>query len=138
MAASTALSGFLWYDDDDYLNYYSYFSVNFSLSLAVLASLNAIAFALVFFALQWNSTKVMFMKSSFYIHELLQQLELQLIPALVMTPILSLTCLIIFIYIWLIAIAIHAYVCAHLTGLLYLLMAILSAYYWAGLKALYF
>ena len=73
MAASTALSGFLWYDDDDY-HYYHYFSVNCNISLAVLASLSAIAFALVFSSLQWNSTvtKVIVLKISnrnFHIHD---------------------------------------------------------------------
>ena len=138
MAASTALSGFIW-SADDYIYYYYYFNVNCNISLALLASLSAIAFALVFFALQWSNTKVIFMKSShcnFYIHELLEQLEL-LIPALVMAPILSVTSFIIFIYIWAIAIAAKAYISAHLTGLLYLLMAIISIYYWVGVKALY-
>ena len=64
--------------------------------------------------------------------ELLHQLEL-LTPALVMTPILSLASLILFILV--LAIAPNAY--AVLTGLLYLLVATLSAYYWVGVKTLY-
>ena len=64
MAASTAPSGFIW-SADDYIHYYYYFNVNCNISRAVLASLSAIAFALVFSSLQWNSTVTKVLKMYF-------------------------------------------------------------------------
>ena len=81
----------------------------------VLATLSAIAFGLAFFALQWKKTREL------------------LIPAAVMAPILSLASLIFFIMILVKKTSAEAIIIA----LVYLLHAILSAYYWVALITLY-
>ena len=81
----------------------------------LLATLSAIAFGLAFFALQWKKTREL------------------LIPAAVMAPILSLVCLIFFIMVLVKKTSAEAIIIA----LLYLLEAILSAYYWVGIITLY-
>ena len=80
-----------------------------------LATLNVVTFGLAFFAIQWNKTKKL------------------LISAAVMSPILSLVSLIFFIMVLVQKTSAGAVVIA----LLYLLEAILSAYYWVGLMTLY-
>ena len=81
----------------------------------VLATLSAIAFGLAFFALQWKKTREL------------------LIPAAVMAPILSLASLIFFIMILVKKTSAEAIIIA----LVYLLHAIISAYYWVALITLY-
>ena len=80
-----------------------------------LATLSAVAFGLAFFALQWNKTRKL------------------LIPAAAMSPILSLVSLIFFVMVLVQKTSAGAIVIA----LLYLVEAILSAYYWVGLMTLY-
>ena len=85
----------------------------------ILATLSAIAFGLAFFALQWNKTRDL------------------LIPAAVMAPILSLVSLIFFIIILVDVSSLWYPARAIITALIYLVEAILSAYYWVGLMTLY-
>ena len=95
-------------------DYYTWTTGDYILEV-ILASLSAIALVLAFSTLQWNKTKEL------------------LIPATVMAPILSLVSLVYFI----VLVAQSTSAVAILIDLLYLLEAILAAYFWVGLLNLY-
>ena len=96
-------------------DYYTCTTGDYFILEVILASLSAIALVLAFSALQWNKTKEL------------------LIPATVMAPILSLVSLVYFI----VLVAQSTSAVAILIDLLYLLEAILAAYFWVGLLNLY-